>query len=444
MNLDLVIRGGRVHGGDGFAPRSVAVSEGVVVSIAAIDAPLEADRHVYLAEDEVLVPGIVDTHVHVNEPGRTEWEGFATATRAAAAGGVTTILDMPLNSIPPTTDVAALRSKQQAATGQCHVDVGFWGGAVPASLGRLRTLRDAGVFGFKCFLLDSGAPEFPPLLGDQLEAAMREIAEVDGLLIVHAEDGSTIEAAPPAYGRSYQVFLRSRPRESENTAIQHVIDAARRTHCRVHIVHLSSAGAVAALSAAREEGIRITVETCPHYLTVCAEQIGDGQTQFKCCPPIRDDSNRDGLWQALADGVIDVIVSDHSPCTPELKLFTTGDFGAAWGGVSSLQLGLSLVWTEADRRGHDLNDVIRWMSTNTAELVGALGKGRIAVGHDADLVVLAPDQSFVVDPAALHHRHPVSPYAGRTLSGVVRRTYLRGIPVTGTAPHGAFLAPEGC
>lgn len=442
-SLDLVIRGVRVHGDDGFAPRSVAVSHGIIVSVDAIDAPLRADRIVELAEDEVLIPGLVDTHVHVNEPGRTEWEGFATATRAAAAGGVTTILDMPLNSIPPTIDLDALRVKQQAASGKCHVDVGFWAGAVPANLGRLRALHEAGVFGFKCFLLDSGAPEFAPLLGDQLEAAMREIADLDGLLIVHAEDGPTIEAAPPTEGRSYRAFLGSRPPESENIAIRHVIEAARRTQCRVHIVHLSSAEAVASLRAAREDGVRITVETCPHYLTLSAERIGDGETQFKCCPPIRDDSNRGQLWQALADGVIDIVVSDHSPSTPELKLSDTGDFGGAWGGVSSLQLGLPLVWTEASRRGHDLTDVVRWMSTDTAHLVGATGKGQIAAGHDADLVVLAPDQSFVVDPAALHHRHRVSPYAGRTLSGVVRRTYLRGIPVTGAAPHGIFLNLEG-
>ena len=443
MNFDLVIRGVRVLGDDGFAARSVAVSHGVVASIVAFDAPLRADRIVDLAEDEVLIPGLVDTHVHVNEPGRTEWEGYATATRAAAAGGVTTILDMPLNSVPPTIDVDALRAKQEAATGKCHVDVGFWGGAVPASLGRLRALHEAGVFGFKCFLLDSGAPEFPPLLGDQLETAMREIADLDALLIVHAEDGPTIAAAPPARGRAYGAFLGSRPRESENIAIKRVIEAARSTGCRAHIVHLSSAEAVPALRAAREDGVRITVETCPHYLTLCAERIGDGQTQFKCCPPIRDGRNRDQLWQALTEGVIDIVVSDHSPCPPALKLLDTGDFGAAWGGVSSLQLGLPLVWTEASRRGHDLADVVRWMSTDTAHLVGAVGKGRIAVGHAADLVVFAPEQSFVVDPAALHHRHRVSPYTGRTLSGVVRRAYLRGIPVTGTAPHGTLLNGQG-
>lgn len=441
--LELVIRGARVHGDDGFAPRSVGVSQGVVVVVDAFDAQLEARHRLDLSDDEVLIPGLVDSHVHVNEPGRTEWEGFATATLAAAAGGVTTILDMPLNSVPPTVDPGSLLVKQQAATGQCHVDVGFWGGAVPTSLGHLQSLHEAGVFGLKCFLLDSGAPEFPPLLGDQLDEAMREIASFDGLLIVHAEDGPIIEAAPACEGPSYQAFLRSRPRHAENVAIQRVIEAARRTGCRVHIVHLSSAEAVGPLQAARESGVRITVETCPHYLTLSAAQIGDGQTEFKCCPPIRDDSNRDKLWQALADGVIDVIVSDHSPCTPELKAFGTGDFGAAWGGVSSLQLGLSLIWTEANRRGHGLADVIRWMSTGTAHLVGAPGKGRIAVGHDADLVVLAPGETFVVDPAVLHHRHAVSPYAGQTLSGVVRRTYLRGIPVAGTEPNGTLLEPQG-
>jgi len=441
--LDLLIRGARVLIAGSWRAAGVGVSDGVVCTILALDAQADAVDVVDLADDEVLIPGLVDTHVHVNEPGRTEWEGFATATRAAAAGGVTTVLDMPLNSIPPTVDVAALAAKRSAAAGQCAVDVGFWGGAVPANLGRLRALHDAGVYGFKCFLLDSGVPEFPPLSGGQLEQAMREVAAFDGLLITHAEDGPTIAAAPHPTGRSYAGFLASRPPASENVAINLVIEAARRTAARVHVVHLSSAEAVPAIRAARADGVRLTVETCPHYLTLTAEQVPDGQTQFKCCPPIRAAANRDLLWAALADGVIDVVVSDHSPSTPGLKQFGTGDFGTAWGGISSLQLGLPLVWTEARSRGHELAEVVGWMSTRSADLVGATGKGRIAVGGAADLVVFAPDAPFVVDPGRLHHRHPVTPYAGMTVNGVVRRTYLGGRLVPGPIPHGSLIEPEG-
>jgi len=443
VNLDLLIRGARVLVDGSWKAAGVGVLNGMVRTVDALDARPDAAEVVELADDEVLIPGLVDTHVHVNEPGRTEWEGFASATRAAAAGGVTTILDMPLNSIPPTVDVAALHAKRAAAAGQCAVDMGFWGGAVPANLGRLRGLHDAGVYGFKCFLLDSGVPEFPPLSSGQLEDAMREVAAFDGLLIVHAEDAPTIEAAPHPRGRSYAGFLASRPPMSENVAIDLVIEVARRTAARVHVVHLSSADALPAIRAARAEGVRLTVETCPHYLTLTAEQVPDGQTQFKCCPPIRAAANRELLWAALAAGIIDVVVSDHSPSTPALKQFGTGDFGTAWGGISSLQLGLPLVWTEARIRGHDLAEVVGWMSTGTADLVGATGKGRIAVGGTADLVVFAPDAPFVVDPGRLHHRHPVTPYAGKTLTGVVRRTYLGGRLVPGPVPHGSLIEPQG-
>ncbi len=441
--VEMVIRGRRVLVDGRFEPRSVAVTDGHVVAVEPVDATNDAVHEVLLADDEVLIPGLVDTHVHVNEPGRTEWEGFETATRAAAAGGVTTILDMPLNSIPATLDAESLHVKQKAAAGQCHVDVGFWGGAVPANLGRLRELYDAGVFGFKCFLLDSGVPEFPPLLGGQLEQAMTEIASFDGLLIVHAEDGAVIGAAPPPDGPDYARFLRSRPKQSENVAIDHVITAARRTGCRAHIVHLSSAEAVPQLRVARAEGVRITVETCPHYLTLDAEAVPPGQTEYKCCPPIREAANRDALWDALAEGVIDVVVSDHSPSTVDLKCLDTGDFGSAWGGVSSLQLGLPLVWTEARRRGHQLADVLHWMSSRTSDLVGIGDRGRIAVGARADLVVLAPDENFVVDAATLYHRNAISPYAGHELSGVVRRTYLRGQTVTGRDTRGVLIEREG-
>ncbi|WP_375433128.1 allantoinase AllB [uncultured Friedmanniella sp.] len=441
--VDLVFSG-RVLTDDGILLRRVSVSDGRIVTVESVSdwAPTTGHQVIELAEDEVLVPGLVDTHVHVNEPGRTEWEGFATATRAAAAGGVTTVLDMPLNSVPATTSVDALAVKQAAAAGQCAVDVGFWAGAVPDSLGHLAELHEAGVFGFKCFLLDSGVPEFLPLSPVQLRAAMTEIAAFDGLLIVHAEDPDLIAAHAVPHTVHYAEFLGSRPPESETAAIETVIEAARTTGCRTHLVHLSSAAALPAIAAARADGVRLTVETCPHYLTLAAERIADGQTQFKCCPPVRDAANAELLWQGLAEGVIDVVVSDHSPSTVDLKLLDQGDFGAAWGGISSLQLGLPLIWSGARSRGHELGDVLGWMSRGPAELVGVAGKGRIAVGYAADLAVFAPEEQQTVDAHQLEHRNPVTPYDGVTLHGVVRATYLAGRPVTGQ-PAGQLLVRDG-
>jgi allantoinase len=440
---------GRVLTEDGVVLRRVAVSEGRVVAVESLSdwAPTlahEPDAEVVeLAENEVLLPGLVDTHVHVNEPGRTEWEGFATATRAAAAGGVTTVLDMPLNSIPATTTVAALDVKRAAAAGSCAVDVGFWGGAVPDNLGGLAALHEAGVFGFKCFLLDSGVPEFPPLSPAQLRAAMTEIAAFDGLLVVHAEDPDVIAAHTVPHTTSYAAFLSSRPPEAETAAIATVIAAARETGCRTHLVHLSSAAALPAIRRAREDGVRLTVETCPHYLTLTAEQVADGQTQFKCCPPVREAANADQLWEGLAEGLIDFVVSDHSPSTADLKVLDEGDFGAAWGGISSLQLGLPLVWTAARERGHSLEDVLGWMARRPAEVVGVEGKGRIAVGGSADLVVFDPEAQQRVDVAQLRHRNPVSPYDGLALTGVVRGSYLSGRRVTDDEVRGVLLTGGG-
>ncbi|MCP2258191.1 allantoinase [Streptoalloteichus tenebrarius] len=437
--FDLVFLARRVITPAGEAARAVGVRDGRIAAVAPLDAGLTGDRVVELADDEVLLPGLVDTHVHVNEPGRTEWEGFATATRAAAAGGVTTLVDMPLNSIPPTTDVAALETKRAAAEGQCHVDVGFWGGAVPGNVAELRGLHDAGVFGFKCFLLHSGVDEFAPLDAAGVEAALRELRTFDGLLIVHAEDSDAIDRAPTAHGEDYGGFLASRPRGAENVAIAQVIELARWTGARVHVLHLSSSDALPMIASARRDGVRITVETCPHYLSFCAEEIPDGATQFKCCPPIREAANRELLWRGLADGVIDCVVSDHSPCTVDLKRLDIGDFGVAWGGIASVQLGLPAVWTHARQRGHTLADVVRWMAERPADLVGLRHKGRIAPGADADFCVFAPDAAFVVDSGLLHHRNPVTPYAGRPLAGVVRGTWLRGAELTGDRPLGRLL-----
>lgn len=428
------MRARRALTADGERACDVGVTGGRIV---ALGTGLSGDRVVELGGDVVLLPGLVDTHVHVNDPGRAEWEGFETATRAAAAGGVTTIVDMPLNSLPPTVDVASLEVKRKAAQGRVHVDVGFWGGAVPGNGGELRALHDAGVFGFKCFLPHSGVDEFAPLGEAELEAGLRELARFDAMMIVHAEDPGVLADAPEAEGVRYAGFLRSRPREAENRAVARVIDLARRTGARTHILHLSSSDTLPMLAEARAEGVAVTVETCPHYLCFAAEEIPDGATQFKCCPPIREADNRERLWQGLRDGVIDCVVSDHSPCPPGLKRFGTGDFGAAWGGISGLQLGLPALWTQARRRGFTLADVVPWMAERPAAVAGLSAKGKIEPGFDADFCVFAPDEEFTVDAASLRHRHPVTAYHGLRLSGVVRGTWLRG-EETGRA-HGRLL-----
>ena len=341
---------------------------GKIVAIEPLGNGLAGAEVIELADDETLIPGLVDTHVHVNEPGRTEWEGFASATRAAAAGGVTTIIDMPLNSIPPTTTVEGLKLKREVAEDQAFVDVGFWGGAVPGNKADLRPLHDEGVFGFKCFLLHSGVDEFPHLEADEMEEDMAELKSFDSLMIVHAEDSHAIDRAPHPGGDHYATFLASRPRGAENKAIAEVIERARWTGARAHILHLSSSDALPMIASAKRDGVHLTVETCPHYLTLMAEEIPDGATAYKCCPPIREAANRELLWKGLQDGTIDCIVSDHSPSTLDLKDLENGDFAVAWGGVSSLQLGLSLIWTEARHRGIPLEQVVSWMAEKPAAL----------------------------------------------------------------------------
>lgn len=434
---ELVLRSTRVITPEGTRAASVVVSDGAIVAVRAHDAAVSTHARVEDFGDDVLLPGLVDTHVHVNDPGRTEWEGFWTATRAAAAGGITTLVDMPLNSLPPTTTVANLRTKKDVAAAKAHIDVGFWGGALPDNVKDLRPLHDAGVFGFKCFLSPSGVDEFPELTQDQLAVSMGEIAGFGGLLIVHAEDPHELAAAPARSGPRYTDFLDSRPRVSEDTAIEGLIAVAKRIGARVHILHLSSSDALPLIAAAKREGVRLTVETCPHYLTLTAEEVPDGASEFKCCPPIREAANQDLLWQALADGTIDCVVTDHSPSTADLK---TPDFATAWGGISGLQLSLPAVWTAARARGYGLEDVVRWMSTRTAELVGLDRKGAIEVGRDADFAVLAPDETFTVDPARLQHRNRVTAYAGKTLRGVVKSTWLRGQRIVS---DGEFSAPSG-
>lgn len=437
--LDLVLKGPRILTAAGVGAREVGVRSGRIMAIEPLGSGLGGAVTVELADDETLIPGLVDTHVHVDEPGRTDWEGFASATKAAAAGGVTTIIDMPLNSIPSTVNVPALELKRLHAAWQAFVDVGFWGGAVPGNKADLRELYEEGVFGFKCFLLPSGVDEFPQLELDELEDYLTELTSFDGLMIVHAEDPRVIEHAPHAAGNQYQRFLASRPRGAEDLAIAEFIELVRWTGARAHILHLSSSDVLPMIRSAKADGVRLTVETCPHYLTLLAEEIPNGATSYKCCPPIREAGNRELLWEGLLDGTIDYIASDHSPSTLELKDLENGDFGVAWGGIASLQVAFPVVWTEARRRGLGLDRVVEWMATKPAQMVDLPAKAQLAIGYDADFAVFAADEAFVVDAAKLHHKNPLTPYQGKTLSGVIRRTFVRGKEVDYTEPHGRLL-----
>ncbi len=435
----LIIRGQRVVLTDSIAGASIHIYNGRITRITSYEDVTSNCEIVEAGDASIVMPGLVDSHVHINEPGRTDWEGFATATKAAAAGGITTLVDMPLNSIPPTTTVAGFKAKVEAARGQCYVDVGFWGGVVPGNTPELIGLFQAGVVGFKCFLIHSGVDEFPNVTEEDLRKAMPELARLGAVLIVHAEvPGPINRAGVPACDLeaaseddncsfAYKTFLESRPRAAENEAVGLMIKLAREFGGRIHIVHHSSADALPMLREARSAGVSITAETCPHYLVFAAEEISDRATEFKCCPPIRERENREQLWQALADGTIDMVVSDHSPCPPGMKLQESGDFLKAWGGISSLQLRLPATWTQAQQRGHSIEDLARWLCGAPAALIGlADRKGAIGVGGDADIVIWNPEKEFLVEPDMLHHRHKLTPYAGRTLAGVVEKTFLRG------------------
>jgi allantoinase len=427
-----VIRSARVLTPDGETAAAVHVNEGRITAFTGYDdlPPPEAGAELVELGDQVVMPGLVDSHVHVNEPGRTEWEGFTTATRAAAAGGVTTIVDMPLNCIPPTTTVAALDEKRAVARGRCQVDVAFWGGIVPGNRPELTALADAGVCGFKAFLCDSGVPEFPPVSLDELDAAMAALAGRDTVVALHAELPGPLAHADRVRAsgdpRRYGSWLGSRPADAETQAVAAAAELAGRHGVTVHILHLSAAGALEEVRAARARGVPISAETCPHYLTLAAEDVPDGATAFKCAPPIREAANAERLWEGLADGTLDVIASDHSPSPPAGKHLDDGDFVAAWGGISSLQLGLPLVWTAAAGRGHQLADVARWMSSAPARLAGLPGKGAIGVGRDADLVAFDPEATWTVDAATLQHRHAITPYDRRAVRGRVRACWVGG------------------
>ncbi len=428
---DLIVRGKRVVTPEGERAAAIHVRGGVIAAVSGFDEIVQGAT-VHEAGDLVVMPGLVDTHVHINEPGRTDWEGFSTATRAAAAGGVTTLIEMPLNSIPATTSAAALREKLAAAAGKLWVDAGFWGGVVPGNSEELQPLWDAGVFGFKCFLVPSGVNEFAHVAEADLRAVLPKLAAMGAPLLAHAELPGTIEKAVAslpkgASPRKYATWLAARPREAENEAIALLVRLGGEFDARIHIVHVSSSEALALLRDAKDAGGAVTAETCPHYLTFAAEEIPDGATEFKCAPPIRERENREKLWQGLGDGTLDFIATDHSPCPPAMKLPEERDFLRAWGGIASVQLSLPAVWTEARGRGYAVTHLAKWLCEGPARLAGLGGrKGAIAAGCDADFVIWDAEAKFRVEPSQLHHRHKVTPYAGRELAGRVETTFLRG------------------
>lgn len=444
---DLIVRGNRVLAGDSGepAPAAIHVERGIITAITGY-AEIPEGAPVHDAGDDVVMPGIVDTHVHINEPGRTDWEGFTSATHAAAAGGVATLIEMPLNSIPATITASALREKLAAAAGKLWVDAGFWGGVVPGNLNELRALWQEGVFGFKCFLPPSGVPEFQHVSENDLRAAMPVMAELGAVLLAHSEDPRIIEAATKAAAKlpanRYSSWLASRPVEAEVKAIELLVRLAAATKTFLHIVHVSSAEAIAVIRDAKAAGLAITAETCPHYLNFAAADISEGATEFKCAPPIRENENRDGLWNALGEGVLDFIASDHSPCPPELKGKETGDFFAAWGGIASLELTLPAVWTSARPRGYSVGRLADWLCRGPARMARLAGrKGAISKGADADFVIWNPDVKYRVELERLHQRHKLTPYAGRELQGAVTATFLRGRKIF---EHGNFLGgPTG-
>jgi allantoinase len=423
----------RVVTPQGAHPAALLVDEGKIRAICRAS-ELPANTVLHDCGSDAILPGLVDTHVHINQPGRTEWEGFRTATRAAAAGGYTTLIDMPLNCLPETTTVAALQAKRDVAQGECFVDWAPWGGAVGDNQQHILPLARAGVLGFKCFLIYPGCDGFTMIDQQQLEAALPAIAESGLPLLVHAELAAPIDLATEklhhADWRSYATYLASRPDEAELQAIRLMIRLCRQYRFRLHIVHLSTALALDDLRAARAEGLPITVETCPHYLHFAAEDIPDGATLLKCAPPIRSKANQNALWQALRDGIIDMVVTDHSPCPPEMKRTDAGRFDLAWGGIASLSVALSAMHTECYQRGFTLDHLVRWMSTAPAALAGISNQaGSLEVGREANFILFDTETTHTITAAKLHYRHAISPYLGQTLRGIVKATYLRGEPI---------------
>jgi allantoinase len=426
----------RVVTPDGIRPGAVLVRGGIIEAFVPAN-QIPANKAIQDFGELVILPGLVDSHVHINDPGRTDWEGFETATRAAAAGGYTTLVDMPLNCLPATTTVSALNAKRQAAQHRCWVDWGAWGGVVSDNQAEIESLAAAGVLGFKCFLIHPGIEGFTMVTEAELRAALPHVAQTGLPLLVHAELPGPVDEATRRLQNNesvdwtrYSTYLQSRPEEAELSAIRLLLSLCREYKFRLHIVHLSASAALGELCAARAEGLPVSVETCPHYLHFCADEISDGATLCKCAPPIRSRENREKLWQGLKDGIIDLVATDHSPCPPAMKRLEERNFNTAWGGIASLSVALPVMWTEASRRGFTLSDLSRWMAEQPARLAGcSSSKGRIAAGCDADFVVFDPEAELIVTEDRLHYRYPISPYMGERLQGVVKATYLRGQPV---------------
>jgi allantoinase len=420
----------RVVTPEGIRPAAVLVEGERITAVVAVGR-VPAEAQVRDFGEAAILPGLVDSHVHINEPGRTEWEGFETATRAAAAGGYTMLVDMPLNCLPATTSVGALEAKRSAARGKCRVDWAAWGGVVSDNQARIEALAAAGVRGFKCFLVHPGIDGFTMVTEQELRAALPHVARTKLPLLVHAELPGPVDAATATLAdadwKSYSTYLKSRPDEAELSAIRLMLALCKEFKFKLHIVHLATCHALPMLGAARAQGLPVTVETCPHYLHFAGETIGDGATLCKCAPPIRSRENREQLWQALKEGLIDFVVTDHSPCPPAMKRLEEGSFKTAWGGIASLSVALPVMWTEASARGFTLVEIARWMAEGPARLAGYdARKGRIAAGYDGDFAVFDPDAEFVVTKERLHYRHAISPYLGEKLRGVVKATYMRG------------------
>jgi allantoinase len=434
--FDLVIKGNNILTPEGLQPAVVLVKDGMISSVTG-SLPDDALRIVDIG-DKVLMPGITDPHVHINEPGRTDWEGFETATLSAIAGGITTLVDMPLNASPVTTTVRALEEKLRIAGNQLNADCGYWGGIVPGNTGEIEGMVHMGILGFKAFLIPSGIDEFPNVTAADLEKAMPLIARYNLPLLVHCELPPDILPAPQENKRSYRQYLASRPASWEQEAIELMTVLCEKYGCHVHIVHLSAAAAIPQIAAARQKGLPLTVETAQHYLYFNAEEVPDGNTSYKCAPPIRERENNQQLWEALKAGIIDFVATDHSPAPPDLKQLDSGDFTTAWGGISSLQLALPALWTAGRSREVTLPQIAQWLCERPAQLAGLQHKkGKIAAGYDADMVVWDPERSFTVNAECLYHKHKLTPYINETLYGVVEQTYLRGVKVF---DQGSFIS----